>query len=82
MEQARRTGIAKPDRVTLYLPEGSRTDDPATVAFPFMRGTRESSFVSLYRASWTVTADGGTTVELILQSEKGGEDRRSVVLER
>jgi hypothetical protein len=82
MEQARRTGIAKPDRVTLNLPERLGTDDPTTVGFPFMRGTRESEFVSLYRATWTVTAAEGTTVEVVLQSEKGGQDRREVVLRR
>lgn len=80
MEQARRANIALPDRVTVELGVGATTDDPLTVEFPFMRGTRESSFVSLYRASWTVEAPEGTRVTVALRSEKGGIDRREVVL--
>ena len=80
MEQARRTGIAEPDRVTLGLPQEMTTEDPTTVSFPFMRGTRESSFVSLYRASWSVSGPEGTPFEVVLRSEKGGESRREVVL--
>ena len=45
-----------------------------------MRGTRESDFVSLYRASWTVEAPEGTTVTVVLRSEKGGTVRREFVL--
>jgi hypothetical protein len=80
MEQARRTGISAPDQVTLELPNGVQTPDPTTVEFPFMRGTRESSFVSLYRASWTVRGPAWSTVEVVLRSEKGGVDRRSTIL--
>ncbi len=80
MEQARRTNIARPDRVTLELDKGGTTQDPAAVMFPFMRGTRESPFVSLYRASWTIDAPEGTEVTVVLRSEKGGTDRRELVL--
>ncbi len=80
MEQARRAGVAEPDRVTLILPEGASTQDRETVAFPFMRGMRESSYLSLYRASWTVEASTGTRIEVILRSEKGGTDRRTITL--
>jgi hypothetical protein len=79
-EQARRANIARPDRVTLDLGEGMVTSDPLTVDFPFMRGTRDASFVSLYRASWTVQAPGDSTAEVILWSEKGGTDTREIVL--
>ena len=80
MEQARRTGIARPDRVRIELGEGATTDEPTTVSFPFMRGTRESEYLSLYRASWTVTAPEGSRVTVTIWSEKGGEDTREVRL--
>ncbi len=81
LEQARRTNVAKPDVVTLELPEGALTKDPLRVEFPFMRGTRDSSYVSKYRATWRVDAVEGAQVEIVLRSEKGGVDRRHVVLE-
>jgi hypothetical protein len=80
MEQARRANIAVADQVALELPTGAATDDPLTVEFPFMRGTRESTFVSLYRASWTVDAPEGARVTVVLRSEQGGVDRRTVEL--
>ncbi|MFC1662269.1 M14 family zinc carboxypeptidase, partial [Gemmatimonadota bacterium] len=80
LEQARRTNIAKPDRVTLELSGEAEVEGPLTVEFPFMRGTRDSSFVSLYRASWTVRAPEGARISLVLWSEKGGVDRREVEL--
>jgi hypothetical protein len=80
MEQARRAGVAKPDRVSIELPEGAITAGSSTVELEFMRGTRDSDFVSLYRAFWTVEAPEGTSVTVILWSEKGGTDRREVVL--
>jgi len=80
MEQARRARVARPDRVTLTLPGGVTTADPLSVEFPFMRGTRESAFVSNYRASWTVEAAVGTRVTVRLKSEKGGADLREVIL--
>ena len=55
--------------------EGASTGDPSSVEFPFMRGTRESSFVSAYRASWEIEAPEGARVAVVLWSEKGGEDR-------
>ena len=80
LEQARHARVAVADQVTIELPEGVMTDDPDTVEFPFMRGTRESSFVSLYRATWSVNAPAGTRVTIVLKSEKGGVDRREVEL--
>ena len=80
MEQARRANIAKADEVTLELPAGAATDDALTVEFPFMRGTRESTFVSLYRAAWTVDAPEGARVTIALRSEQGGVDRCTVEL--
>ncbi len=80
MEQARRANIAESDRISLELGDAASTEDPITVRFPFMRGARESDFVSLYRASWNVEAPEGTTVTVVLRSEKGGTARREVVL--
>ncbi len=80
MEQARRTGVAQPDRVTIELGGSAATEDPRTAEFEFMRGTRESEFLSLYRASWTVRGPEGTRIEILLESEKGGTDRLEVVL--
>jgi hypothetical protein len=72
--------VATPDRLTLELARGATSEDPLTVEFPFMRGTRESPFVSAYRASWTVQAPEGTSLTVTLRSEKGGVDRREIVL--
>ena len=80
MEQARRANIAVPDRLTIELGEGATTDAPLSVDFPFMRGTRESSFVSAYRGSWEIDAPEGTRVTVILRSEKGGEDQLEIEL--
>jgi hypothetical protein len=80
LEQARHARVAVADQVTIELPDGVTTDDPNTVEFPFMRGARESSFVSLYRATWNVSAPPGTRVFIVLKSEKGGVDRREVEL--
>jgi hypothetical protein len=80
LEQARHARVAVADQVTIELPDGVITDDPNIVEFPFMRGARESSFVSLYRATWNVSAPPGTRVFIVLKSEKGGVDRREVEL--
>jgi hypothetical protein len=80
MEQARIANVAKADQITMEVPAAAVTEDPLTVEFPFMRGTRESSFVSLYRASWTIDAPEGTRLTIVLKSEKGGVDRREVQL--
>ncbi len=80
MEQARRARIAKADEVTIELANGATTDDPRTVEFPFMRGMRESSYLSLYRGSWSVEAAEGTRITVVVRSEKGGVDRRQVEL--
>jgi hypothetical protein len=80
LEQARRANVAEPDQVTIEMDGGATTGDPLSVEFPFMRGTRESSFVSAYRASWTIDAPEGTRVTIVLRSEKGGLDRREIEL--
>jgi hypothetical protein len=80
MEQARRANMAVPDRVTLEAGGSAVTEDPLTVSFPFMRGTRASDFLSLYRGSWTVEAPEGTTVAIVVRSEKGGTDRMEITL--
>ena len=80
LEQARRAGVAEADVVTLELAAGATTEDALTLEFPFMRGTRESSYVSLYRAAWNVAAPEGTRLTVMLRSEKAGVDRREVEL--
>ena len=80
MQQARIVGLAEPVTLGIELPDGAGTKDPRTVEFPFLRGTRGSDFVSLYGASWEVTAPEGSTVTIVSRSEKGGTDRREVVL--
>jgi len=80
MEQARRARVAEPDRVIIELGEGATTSDPLSVEFPFMRGTRESSSVIAYRASWNIEAPEGARVTIVLRSEKGGVDRREIQL--
>jgi len=77
---ARNARLSVPDRVSIRLPDGASTKDPETVRFAFMRGKRGSSFESLYRAEWKVKGSEGAAVEIILKSEKGGNDRRSVTL--
>jgi len=81
MEQARRARVAVADRLTLELPSGVSSEDPLTVEFPFMRGTRESSYVSLYRGTWNLAGPDGANITVVLRSEKGGVDRRVVRLD-
>lgn len=78
--QARLANVAEPDRVAIEIAENATTEDPMEVEFPFMRGTRGSSFVSLYRASWSVSAPAGSSITVVLRSEKGGVDRRIATL--
>jgi hypothetical protein len=80
MQQAREARIARPDQVSLELGGDVATEDALTVEFPFMRGTRESAFTSLYRATWRVTGPEGASVTVTLRSEKGGTDRRRLEL--
>ncbi|MFC1477326.1 M14 family metallopeptidase [candidate division KSB1 bacterium] len=82
MEQARNARIARPDRLTIELPDNAATDDPRSVSFPFMRGTRGSDFVSNYSASWRIQAQQGTKIKIVLVSEKGGTVRREITLSR
>jgi len=81
-EQARIIRMAQLDRMTIELPKGVSTDDPETVEFEFMRGMRGSSFESLYRGSWLVNAPEGTSITVVIQSEKGGTDRHTISLSR
>jgi len=81
MEQARIIGIARPDRVTLNLPDGASSPDELTREFPFMRGTRGGRYESFYYGEWTVNASPGSQLTVELRSLKGGVDRRTVTLE-
>jgi hypothetical protein len=78
--QARNAGLAVPERVSLRLSGEADSDDPETVGIDFMRGKRGGSFESFYRASWKVRGPRGAAFEVILESEKGGNDRRSATL--
>jgi len=80
MQQARNARITKPDELTIELPKNATTEDSLTVWIPFMRGTRGSSFVSNYRTTWHVEAPEDTKITIIIRSEKGGVDRREVIL--
>jgi hypothetical protein len=80
MQQGRIAGVAKPDKLSIELPESADTKDPQTVDFPFLRGTRGSFYVSLYRATWQIEAPEDTKITVIVRSEKGGLDRREVSL--
>ncbi len=80
MQQARIARLAEPDQLSIKLPEGASTKDPKSVSFNFMRGTRGTSYVSLYRATWQVKAPKGTEVTIVVQSEKGGTDQQSISL--
>lgn len=80
LQQARRARVAEPDEASLELEGDMESDGPLTVEFPFMRGTRESAFTSLYRATWRVTGTEGTSFTVTLHSEKGGTDRRRLEL--
>jgi len=79
-QQARNARITKPDALTLELPKNATTQDTLTVEFPFMRGTRGAAFVSKYRGSWRVEASPNTKVTIRIRSEKGGANKREVVL--
>ncbi len=81
MQQARRSGIAEPDRLTLELGEAATTDDSLTVEFDFMRGTRGGRYESYYYGEWTVEAAAGAELTVVLKSQKGGVDRAAVTLE-
>jgi hypothetical protein len=81
MAQARRIGIARPDRVTLELSPGLSTDDDLAQEFEFMRGTRGGSYESYYYGEWTVEGSEGSEFTVVLDSEKGGVDRADLRLE-
>jgi hypothetical protein len=81
MAQARRIGIARPDRVTLELPSGLSTDDELAQEFEFMRGTRGGIYESYYYGEWMVEGSEGTEFTVVLDSEKGGMDRVELRLE-
>ncbi|MFC1556961.1 M14 family metallopeptidase [candidate division KSB1 bacterium] len=79
-EQARNARISQADRLSVTMPQNANTNDPATVRIPFMRGTRGSSFISKYKGTWNINAPEGTSITITLQSEKGGEDRKTIIL--
>ena len=79
-EQARRIGKARPVTARTVAGAGVVVSTPATVAFPFLRGTRGSEFTSRYFASWTIRGKPGSKVVVEVQSEKGGSDRRELTL--
>ena len=79
-EQARLAQLAAPVISSLELAGGAGTAAPRAVQFPFLRGNRGGPHESLYRAEWRVTAPPGTKATVVLRSEKGGVDRRPVVL--
>lgn len=76
MEQGRRTGAARPDTMTLILPEGAAAEDSTAIAFPFMRGTRGGPSVGLYHGTWRVRASVGAVLSVEIRSEKGGVHRK------
>jgi hypothetical protein len=80
MQQARLTGTAKPVVLSVGLPAGARTADPVRKEFEFARGTRGAGFESRYEAEWRVSAPAGAEIEIVSSSEKGGTERRRVVL--
>jgi hypothetical protein len=80
LEQGRRSRVAVSDQMIVELPAGAVTADPKSVSFPFLRGTRGSNFENIYRAVWRVKAPAGTKITVVLRSEKGGTDRRELVL--
>ncbi|MFC1564476.1 M14 family metallopeptidase [candidate division KSB1 bacterium] len=79
-EQARIARISEPDKFIIDLPEDAQTDDEKIVDFEFMRGTRGSSFESLYYAFWRVKAEDNTKILITIKSEKGGTEKREIVL--
>lgn len=79
-EQARLAQLAAPVTSSLELAGGAGTAAPRAVQFPFLRGNRGGPHESLYRAEWRVAAPPGTKATVVLRSEKGGVDRRPVVL--
>lgn len=80
LQQARITGVAKPDILSIELPDEASTQDTKSVGFSFLRGTRGSSYESFYQATWRVRAPEGAKVTIVVHSEKGGTDRREVIL--
>jgi len=78
--QARNARISKEDELAIEIPKDAKTKDPLTINFPFMRGTRGSSFVSKYRGTWKIEALQNTKVTITLKSEKGGVDKRKIEL--
>ena len=80
MEQGRRAKASKADRMTLILPNGASTEDPETIEFPFMRGTRGGDFISLYHGTWSVKASPGTVLTVKIRSEKGGSHIKEITL--
>ena len=82
MQHARNAGIARADQLSISS-ENSDIEilDDKTIEFDFMRGTRGGTYESYYYGSWTVDAQEGSEITIKIDSEKGGVDRKIVVLE-
>jgi hypothetical protein len=79
-QQARNARITRSDILTIELPENAETEDAVDVRIPFMRGTRGSDYVSYYYGTWNIKAAAGTKATVIIRSEKGGVDKREIIL--
>ncbi len=82
MQHARNAGLARADRLSIKnIDSDVSIHEDETIEFEFMRGTRGGSFESFYYGSWTIDAPAGTELTITIDSEKGGVDRKSIVLE-
>ncbi|MCP4725220.1 MAG: hypothetical protein GY863_09295 [bacterium] len=81
-EQARIARVSAADVFSIELPEGAETEDNKKIEIEFMRGTRGSSFESLYYAAWRINAPNNTKIKITILSEKGGVDTREITLRR
>jgi hypothetical protein len=79
-EQARLAGLAAPVEATIEIQPGQKVEPAKRIAFPFLRGTRGSATESVYTAAWRLEAADGARTTVVVRSEKGGTDRRVVVL--
>ncbi len=81
MEQARITGVARPDRLRVEANGAGNVTGPDPREFEFMRGTRGGSFESYYYGEWMVEAPAGSEITVTLDSKKGGIHRVRLPLE-
>ena len=81
MQHARKADIAKPDRVHLKDGDGENIEGAEDDEIEFMRGTRGGNYMSYYYSEWSIEAEPGAEITIVLDSEKGGTDRKTVTLE-